>query len=613
NSGGSSSEVLSITVNDAVPVISYSGSPFSFLRGQLVSPQYATSTGGTPVTCTASPQLPAGLTLLSDCTLSGTPINTLAPATHSITATNSGGSSSTLITLQVDEPLPVISYTASPFSFTRLVSVGTLTVTNTGGSITGCAATPSLPAGLSLSSSCSITGSPSALQTTQVYAITASNSYGTASTTISIAVADTAPAITFNGGPFLYTRDQIISALSPLNTGGTITSCVVNPQLPTGLSINSSCVISGTPSSISALSAYTVIASNSGGSSSTVISIEILSPTPNVPNIFLNWISLSALNGSWNGSPSTEGRVWRARIDGSSVVLDSALSVGWDAKDLVQAPRLAPNGSYWIAVSTRALSGNSADPTLPCSNIWKVSPDGSQWTHLTANTTAGIDSLDPAISPDSSTIAFASMQPVTGTSSSFNIWTISSSGASATAITQENNPNRDSREPAFSPSGSTLVFSSLKRVNNKNTSSYNLWKYTSSNNTLAAFSTDTAAGYDRRQPRYSNDGAQLVYSSTRPLNTGGSSTPSTNIWISSASSLTETAITTTTTSGHDAWAPEFSVSDQYIAFEGYLSISGLTPQSSNIWVYDTVSSSMTPITKNTAANLDSKLMPGSTW
>ncbi|MBU6376855.1 MAG: PD40 domain-containing protein, partial [Bdellovibrionales bacterium] len=124
---------------------------------------------------------------------------------------------------------------------------------------------------------------------------------------------------------------------------------------------------------------------------------------------------------------------------------------------------------------------------------------------------------------------------------------------------------------------------------------------------------DTAAGYDRRQPRYSSDGTQITYSSNRPLTAGGSRTSSMNIWVSSSSSLTETAITSTTTSGQDAYAPEFNVSDQYIAFEGYLPVSGVTPQSSNIWVYDIVGSSTTPITKNTGANLDSKLMPGSTW
>jgi hypothetical protein len=431
-----------------------------------------------------------------------------------------------------------------------------------------------------------------------------------------VAIVDDVPSLVYNGAPYSFTKNQTISTLTPVNSGGSVTSCSSTPTLPSGLSLSSTCVISGTPNTLSASASYAVQATNSGGTATVHVSIAVISGAEEVPNVFVSWISFSAVNGSWNGTANSEARIWKARVDGASRTLHSTLSLGWARKDLVQAPRLAPNGGYWLAVSTRNLSGDVADADNPCSNIWKVSPDGSQWTALTTNSTAGMDSLDPAISPDSSTIAFASQQPLTGGSgapASLNLWTMTSAGGSPTARTEETTAGRDSREPSFSPSGGTIIFASKMAISSTAAASYNLWKYTVASSTLASFSTNTASGYDRRQPRYSNDGATIVYVSVRPLTGGGNSTSSINLWRSTATSLSETAITTTTASGQDVAAPEFSVSDRYLAFQGYRQVSGSTPSSTNIWVYDTVNATFTSITQNTSADLDSQLLPGSSW
>jgi hypothetical protein len=56
-------------------------------------------------------------------------------------------------------------------------------------------------------------------------------------------------------------------SFSPTVTGGSVTSYAVSPALPAGLAINATTgVISGTPSSASTQSTYTITASNSGGS-----------------------------------------------------------------------------------------------------------------------------------------------------------------------------------------------------------------------------------------------------------------------------------------------------------------------------------------------------------
>jgi dipeptidyl aminopeptidase/acylaminoacyl peptidase len=339
----------------------------------------------------------------------------------------------------------------------------------------------------------------------------------------------------------------------------------------------------------------------------------VISDTPEPPNAFLRWISLSDLTGIWNGTAALEARLWKARADGSSRLLHPSLLVSWKALDLVQPPRLAPNQSYWIAVSNRALSGDPLDPALPCSNLWKVSIDGTQWTPLTTSTDAGEDNLDPAISPDSASIAFASKQKLPASPLSFNLWTISASGSSLTARTQETEAGVDSREPAFSPSGAQLVFSSLKRIAADLPASYNLWKLTLATDTATPFSATLALGSDRRQARFSNDGTKIIYVSNRPLTQGGSSTASMNLWSTSSQQLQETALTLNTSANQDISAPEFSGNDRYIAYESLVPISGTSSASRNIWVLDSVSSTHTPITRNTDPGLSSRLLPGSTW
>lgn len=81
-----------------------------------------------------------------------------------------------------------LNYPDSPYSFTVNVSVGKKTPTVTG-SVTDCKSSPALPTGLSIEpASCAISGTPTVLQSSSRYIITASNSSGSTSTEISIGV-----------------------------------------------------------------------------------------------------------------------------------------------------------------------------------------------------------------------------------------------------------------------------------------------------------------------------------------------------------------------------------------------------------------------------------------
>src|SRR5579871_3966234 len=62
---------------------------------------------------------------------------------------------------------------------------------------------------------------------------------------------------------------------------GTVTSYAVTPALPAGLTLNgSNGTISGTPTSASSKTSYTITASNSAGSAAATVQIEVDTPLP---------------------------------------------------------------------------------------------------------------------------------------------------------------------------------------------------------------------------------------------------------------------------------------------------------------------------------------------
>ena len=53
--------LLHINVNDVAPTLSYAGSPFTYTKNTAISTLTPTNTGGAIISCSSSPNLPAGL------------------------------------------------------------------------------------------------------------------------------------------------------------------------------------------------------------------------------------------------------------------------------------------------------------------------------------------------------------------------------------------------------------------------------------------------------------------------------------------------------------------------------------------------------------------------
>ena len=143
---------------------------------------------------------------------------------------------------------------------------------------------PSLPAGLSLSTSTgAITGAPTAITALATYTVTATNSGGSTTTILTLTVNDVAPSISYGSGSYTFTTNFTITAVAPTNTGGSVVTWSMTPSLPTGLSFNTTNgSISGTPTAITAPTAYTVTATNTGGSCAVSPILQVNPPAPTI-------------------------------------------------------------------------------------------------------------------------------------------------------------------------------------------------------------------------------------------------------------------------------------------------------------------------------------------
>lgn len=146
------------------------------------------------------------------------------------------------------------------------------------GTVTLWSINPALPAGLSFDTATGIiSGTPTAVQTSTLYTVTATNAGGFATTHIMITVNYAAPSgLSYSTPAAVYSAGAIITDNVPAVTG-TVTSWSISPSLPSWLVIDTSTgVISGIAANVQSQTTYTVTASNSGGSTTAVITISVV-------------------------------------------------------------------------------------------------------------------------------------------------------------------------------------------------------------------------------------------------------------------------------------------------------------------------------------------------
>jgi hypothetical protein len=200
NISGATSFTLTLTINPAAPSQLSYPTPWTLVVGSPITTISPVVTG-TVTSYSVSPALPAGLTLDgSTGVITGTPTTATVQAGYTVRATNVTGSVTFVITITVNAlPPSGLSY-PGPQTYTVGTAITPLDPTVTG-TVTNWTVSPSLPGGLSLSSTGRISGTPLAATAQNTYTVTASNSGGLTSfglviTVQPIATVPAAPSVT---------------------------------------------------------------------------------------------------------------------------------------------------------------------------------------------------------------------------------------------------------------------------------------------------------------------------------------------------------------------------------------------------------------------------------
>jgi hypothetical protein len=342
--------------------------------------------------------------------ISGTP-TVISPATgYTVTATNSGGSTTATVTITVNDGAPTsLTYSTNPATYTKGQTITDNTPSSGGGAVISYSISPALPAGLSFNTSTGvISGTPTVISPATGYTVTASNSGGSTTATVTITVNDGAPtSLTYSTNPATYTKGQTITNNTPSSGGGAVISYSISPALPAGLSFNTSTgVISGTPTAISPATSYTVTASNSGGSTTATVAItvnDVSCTPPAAPSTqAATNVTFNSFTANW--SSVTGATDYRLDVSTSNTFTTYVsgyhdLSVGNMTSFTVTG--LSAQTTYYYRV--RSYNGCAASPnsnvknvqTLPCA---AAAPSAQNATNVTFSSfTANWSSVSGAI------------------------------------------------------------------------------------------------------------------------------------------------------------------------------------------------------------------------
>ena len=431
NITGTDSATVEISVSQAAskPSIANIEGTQAYYAGVMISPVEFTNSGDPAQSCAINLALPAGLNAAvsgNSCAISGTPTMVSAATTYTITATNSIGSDTATINISVTFATPSISVSTTTVVATARTAISDITVTNSGGTATY-SISPTLSEGISFSTNTgTISGTPSAIATLQIYTITASNVTNSDSATLSITVNIEAPSISLSTTTITATAGSAISDITVTNSGGTATYSI-SPAIANNLSFDTTDgTISGTPANAATNIVYTVTATNVTNSDSATLSITV---NPAAPIISLSVSTLTATAGTAISDITVTNSGGSATYSISPAI---ANNLSFDTTDgtISGTPANAATNVVYTVTATNATNSDSATFSItvnPAAPIISLSV-----STLTATAGSAISDITVTNSGGSATY---SISPAIANNLSFATATGTISGTPANAAT----------------------------------------------------------------------------------------------------------------------------------------------------------------------------------
>ncbi len=251
NPANSTTGTVGITINPTTPTIATGALP----PGTAGTPYSGTIpvTGGTaPYTCTINAgTLPAGLTLGAGCVVSGTP-TTPGNTTVTVGVTDSGnppGTTTGPVSITINPAGVSITSGTLPNGTVGTPYSSTVAVTGGSAPYTCTVVSGSLPNGLAFGSGCTVTGTPTVAGTSTptIRATDSSNPQLTTTRPVSITINASGATITIASPPAATVNKPYTGTIPVTGGTGPYTCLLTSGTLPSGLTLNSSCVVAGTP------------------------------------------------------------------------------------------------------------------------------------------------------------------------------------------------------------------------------------------------------------------------------------------------------------------------------------------------------------------------------
>jgi hypothetical protein len=238
-----------ITINPAALSLTTGTLPAGTV-GTAYSATIPVAGGTSPYQCTIiTGTLPAGLALGANCLVSGTP-TTAGTITVQVNATDSSSPQKSVSgpqTITINPAAATLVIASPPSATVGQPYTGTIPVTGGTGPYTCILKSGSLPQGLSLGSTCVVTGTPT-MSGSATVTVTATDSSSPKNSTTGPVTLTVNPGATLTiGNPPPATVGQPYMGTIPVTGGAPPYMCVTTSVLPQGLALSAACVITGTP------------------------------------------------------------------------------------------------------------------------------------------------------------------------------------------------------------------------------------------------------------------------------------------------------------------------------------------------------------------------------
>eukprot|EP00419_Tripos_fusus_P029980 CAMPEP_0172726966 /NCGR_PEP_ID=MMETSP1074-20121228/91407_1 /TAXON_ID=2916 /ORGANISM="Ceratium fusus, Strain PA161109" /LENGTH=1140 /DNA_ID=CAMNT_0013554071 /DNA_START=72 /DNA_END=3494 /DNA_ORIENTATION=+ len=280
NDGGSVSCDVPFAVNMQPPrLLDYPGlGPVYFTRQPM---KLLPLVEGHASEWSVSPELPTGINLdMFIGIISGVPAEPSVQGSWAVSARNAAGESSFVLSFSVQQAAPTnLAYPClcQDYGLGRPI----LLQPSLDGEVDAYSVEPELPRGVSLDPATGVlSGTPCVVTASDTYWVTAKNTTGVASVSLTFCVKVMPPALlSYPRIDDVYSVGETVSLEAQVDGGAA--SWTVEPSLPKGVDLDvGTGTIQGTFVSAAVESFYVVTAANEAGGTSTVLTLEVIEPEP---------------------------------------------------------------------------------------------------------------------------------------------------------------------------------------------------------------------------------------------------------------------------------------------------------------------------------------------